>query len=94
MTALDHIEGDVRAYIAIKQQIAELTKLSKKLQANIVSAIGNGDEATIGGEVVLTYATTKRTAFSQAILKRDYPEVVDLCKETTEVRSLRVAGES
>lgn len=74
----------------VRAEKARLTELEKAARTEIEAVIGDEQAGDLDGHTVITWETTKRTALSQSVLKRDYPDVAAACMGTTEVRRFLV----
>lgn len=90
MAELDSVRWAVEALRWAKQRKAELKDVEDQARDAIEQALGDDAEGTLDGHVAVTWKYHKRTALSQKLLKASYPEVAELCMETTETRRFQV----
>lgn len=89
-TDLSPVRHFVEVLDYVRGEKARLTELEKAARAEIEAVIGDDQAGELDGQTAITWETTKRTALSQSVLKRDYPDVAAACMETTEVRRFLV----
>jgi hypothetical protein len=85
---LDHVKAKRAEY---KDQMKGLDALEKTAIAAVQEHLGDNETGNLDGRPAITWKRTKRTALSQSILKRDFPEAAAACMEITEVRRFVVA---
>lgn len=84
MIDLNHVAHWREVYLAAKASEAEAKALAAAARDELLGALG--DTETVGmidGKVAVSREESKRTALSQALLKRLHPEVAAECMETT-----------
>lgn len=87
---LDALRAQYEILRFVKDKRAELKQLEEDARDAIEAALGDAEEGTVDGHVVVTWKTHKRTALDQKLLRKMYPEVAESCKNTTEVRRFEV----
>lgn len=90
---LDELRAQLEILRFIKDKRAELKQLEETAREAIELALGDNDEGTLDGHVVVTWKTHKRKALNQKLLRDTYPDVYENCKDTTEVRRFEVVDD-
>jgi hypothetical protein len=73
--------------------MAEIDRLAEKANDHkraIKAAMGEAEEATVGGVKVVTYKTAIRTSLSATLVKKGYPDVAAECTVMSEVRTFKL----
>jgi predicted phage-related endonuclease len=83
-------QAAIRELRAIKGQQTALADRAKELERTIKGALGDAEEATVGGIKVVTYRTAIRRTVSLTLLRKAYPEIADECTVQSEVRTFKI----
>jgi hypothetical protein len=87
---LDDVKDSVAIMRACKSRIADLTEVLAQHRAVIEEKMGNEDVGTVDGKPVITWKTYKQNRLNQAVLAITHPDILELCKETTETRRMEI----
>lgn len=90
---LDELRAQLEILRFIKDKRAELKQLEETARETIELALGDNDEGTLDGHVVVTWKTHKRKALNQKLLRDTYPDIYENCKDVTEVRRFEVVDD-
>lgn len=83
---LENLRAQLELLRFVKERKAELKELEDTARAAIEAELGDADEGTLDGHVVVTWKSYKRNALDQKLLRSSYPEIYESCKRTSEVR--------
>ncbi|AAN01945.1 hypothetical protein SEA_TELAVIV_11 [Mycobacterium phage TelAviv] len=89
-TDLEDLRWAVETLRWAKQRKAEIKEAEESARLAIETALGNNDEGTLDGHVVVRWKPQKRNALDQKLLKAAFPEIYEGCKTITEVRRFEV----
>ena len=87
------VQAAIRQARELQEQIDELGEKLIGHKAVIKKAMGDAEEAYVGGRKVATYITTMRTSMSATKVKQEFPEIAAKCTVTTEVRTFKLLGD-
>ena len=87
---LSEVRGHVEILQACKRREAELKEMAEQARAVIEEAMGPNEVGELDGQVVLTWRTYKQRRLNQRYLKEKFPEVRELCMETSEYRRMEI----
>ena len=87
---LDSLRWAVETLQWAKQRKAELKEAEDRAKSAIEEALGDDAEGTLDGHTVITWKFHKRRALDQKTLKATFPDVYEVCMNTTEVRRFEV----
>lgn len=84
----------VRAQVEILRMVKESQKKLKALEADaraaVEDAMGNHEQGSLDGQIVVTWTTHKKRQFQQAELKDAHPEVIESYTRLVEARTFKV----
>lgn len=87
----------VRAKVEVLRMVKESQKKLKELEADargaIEAVLGDDEQGTLDGEIVVTWASHKKRVFQQAKLKDANPDLVELFTDTVEGRRFLLVAE-
>lgn len=78
----------------LRAQKDELELKIKASERKIKDAMGDHEEATVGGRPVVTWKRSIRQSLSQTLLKKSYPDAVLECTVQTEVRTFKLVEDA
>jgi predicted phage-related endonuclease len=84
----------VRELRALKAQKDELDIKIKDKEKKIKEAMGDYQEATVGGVPVVTWKLSLRSSLDQTKLKENYPDAAAQCTKMAYVRTFKLLGEA
>lgn len=84
----------VRELRALKADRDELDLKIKDREKKIKEAMGDYQEATVGGVPVVTWKTSLRQSLDQTKLKENYPDAASACTKLAYVRTFKLLGEA
>lgn len=84
MSDISSVKGHVDLLRHCKREKSRLKEIEDAAKAAVIEALGNADEGTIDGEVVVHRKHIKSNKLDQKLLERLYPEVLAECKNITE----------
>jgi hypothetical protein len=87
---LDDVAESVAIMRACQSRISDLKEVMAQHRAVIEEKMGSEEVGTVDGDPVISWKTYKQRRLNQAILGLSYPEILELCKETTETRRMEV----
>ena len=87
---LEQVRWAVETLRWIKDRKAELKEAEEKARDALEQALGDTDEGSLDGHVVVTWKFIKRNALDQKFLRETYPDLYESCKRVTEVRRFEV----
>lgn len=90
---LDHLRAQLELLRFVKLKKAELKEVEDTAREAIQAELGDYDEGTLDGHVVVTWKSHKRNALDQKLLRQAYPEVYENCKQTSEVRRFEIVDD-
>lgn len=90
---LDNLRAQLELLRFVKDKRAELKQIEETAKDAIQAELGDNDEGTLDGHVVVTWKTHKRKALNQKLLREMYPDIYESCKDTTEVRRFEVVDD-
>jgi predicted phage-related endonuclease len=89
-TNLDNLRAQLELLRFVKDKRAELKQIEEAARDAIQAELGDNDEGTLDGHVVVTWKSYKRNALDQKMLREAYPEIYESCKRVAEVRRFEV----
>jgi predicted phage-related endonuclease len=90
---LDDLRAQIELLRFVKDKKAELKEIEQTARAAIEAELGDCDEGTLDGHVVVTWKSHKRNALDQKLLQTMYPEVYENCKRVSEVRRFEIVDD-
>ena len=87
---LDDVKNSVEIMRACNERIAGLKALAEQHRSIIEEKMKNEEVGTVDGKPVITWKHYKQRRLNQAYLGLTYPEIAELCKDTTETRRMEV----
>lgn len=89
--ALDRTaQAALRRLRTLREERDALSDKIKTEEGKIRAAMGDAEEATVRGVVVVTWKKAIRQSLSQTLLKKGYPEIAAECMVQSEVRTFKV----
>jgi predicted phage-related endonuclease len=83
----------VRELRALRAEMDELKIKIADRESKIKAAMGEYQEATVGGVPVVTWKLSLRTQLDQTKLKENYPDAVAQCTKHAYVRTFKLLGD-
>jgi hypothetical protein len=90
MIELDDVADSVAVMRACQSRIADLKEVMAQHRSVIEEKMGNEEIGTVDGKPVISWKTYKQRRLNQALLGLTHPDILELCKETTETRRMEV----
>lgn len=75
----------------LKGEKAELDSKIKAAELKVKNALGDREQGTIRGKVVVTYRSAIRSGVDLTVLKKAHPEIARECTRDRTVRTLLIA---
>lgn len=92
--ALDRItQTTLRNLRKLKAEKATLDAKIRTAEGKLKAALGDAEEATVRGVVVVTYKRAIRSGVDLSVLKKAHPEIARECIRDREVRTLLLVEE-
>lgn len=94
MTVIDlsDVRGEVEILQWVKSRQAELKALEDKAKAAIQDKMGSAEQGMLDNEIVVKWASFKRTSFDQKAFEQHHPELYASYKTTTPSRRFEVVS--
>lgn len=80
----------LRELRALNAEKATISEKIKEREAKLKEALGDAEEGTVKGNVVVTWKRAIRQTTSLTLLKKGYPEIAAECLVQSEVRTFKV----
>ena len=77
----------------LRVQADDLAARIKDREKRIKEAMGEHEEATVGGVPVVTWKLSLRTSLDQTKLKENYPDAAAACAKMAYVRTFKILGD-
>jgi predicted phage-related endonuclease len=87
---LDHMASDYYWMRGLLSGKARFISEISVLEAQIKAELGDAEFGTIAGQPVVSYRRALRIGVSQQMLKAQFPAIVPLVQDITEVRTFRM----
>lgn len=89
--ALDRsAQSAVRNLRKLRAERDELDIKIKAAEQKIKAAMGDSEEATVGGKIVVTWRKVIRRTLSKTLVEKRAPEIIDECTVLNEVRTFKL----
>lgn len=86
-------QNALRRLRTLRDERDALSDKIKTEEGKIRAAMGDAEEATVKGQVVVTWKRSIRQSLSQTLLKKGYPEIANECMVQSEVRTFKVVDQ-
>lgn len=85
---LPNADAEIKRYLELGKAIKDIEEEKKKIQAQLCARLGDTGVG-IDTEYACSWKTQARTSVDSAKLKKEFPEVYEKCKKTSEFRVFR-----
>lgn len=82
---LPNADAEIRRYLELGKAIKDIEEEKKKIQAQLCARLGDTGVG-IDAEYACSWKSQARTSVDSAKLKKEFPEVYEKCKKTSEFR--------
>ena len=82
---LPNADAEIRRYLELEKAIKDIEEEKKKIQAQLCARLGDTGVG-IDTEYACSWKSQARTSVDSAKLKKEFPEVYEKCKKTSEFR--------
>lgn len=89
-TDLESLRWAVETLQWAKRQKADAKAAEEMARAAIETALGDNESGSINGHTVVTWKRHTQTRLDQKLLAKNFPDIAEACRVTTEVRRFEI----